>query len=98
LASETEFRKCDECPDTATCGTSVVGREVRGRCDCHSGAGCPLHTVCGVADQFLEVLSAIGEHGSVACVHAENEEIIKPLLARASRSFMSSSAATASRR
>ena len=34
-------------------------------------------------DQFLEVLSAIGEHGSVACVHAENEEIIKPLLARA---------------
>ena len=34
-------------------------------------------------DQFLEVLAAIREHGSVACVHAENEEIIKPLLARA---------------
>jgi len=34
-------------------------------------------------DQFLEVLAAIGEHSSVACVHAENEEIIKPLLARA---------------
>jgi len=33
-------------------------------------------------DQFLEVLAAIGEHGSVACVHAENEEIIKPLLER----------------
>ncbi len=34
-------------------------------------------------DQFLEVLAAIRENGSVACVHAENEEIIKPLLARA---------------
>jgi len=31
----------------------------------------------------LEVLEAIGEQGSVACVHAENEEIIKPLLERA---------------
>ncbi|MGD0982618.1 MAG: amidohydrolase family protein [Acidimicrobiales bacterium] len=37
-------------------------------------------------DQFLEVLAAIHEHGSVACVHAENEEIIKPLLARARES------------
>jgi len=37
-------------------------------------------------DQFLEVLAAIREHGSVACVHAENEEIIKPLLARARES------------
>jgi len=34
-------------------------------------------------DQFLEVLAAIGEHASLACVHAENEEIIKPLLAKA---------------
>ena len=34
-------------------------------------------------DQFLEVLAAIGQEGSVACVHAENEEIIKPLLERA---------------
>jgi len=34
-------------------------------------------------DQLLEVLDAIREHSSVACVHAENEEIIKPLLARA---------------
>lgn len=33
-------------------------------------------------DQFLEVLAAIREQGSVACVHAENEEIIKPLLER----------------
>jgi len=41
-------------------------------------------------DQFLEVLAAIGEHGSVACVHAENEEIIKPLLARARTSGASS--------
>jgi allantoinase len=41
-------------------------------------------------DQFLEVLSAIREHGSVACVHAENEEIIKPLLARAIESGASS--------
>jgi allantoinase len=37
-------------------------------------------------DQFLEVLDAIREHESVACVHAENEEIIKPLLARARES------------
>jgi allantoinase len=34
-------------------------------------------------DQLLEVLAAIGEQGSVACVHAENEEIIKPLVSRA---------------
>lgn len=34
-------------------------------------------------DQFLEVLAAIGEAGSIACVHAENEEVIKPLIARA---------------
>jgi allantoinase len=34
-------------------------------------------------DQFLEVLAAVRDAASVACVHAENEEIIKPLLARA---------------
>src|SRR5208283_1897795 len=34
-------------------------------------------------DQLLEVLASIGEQGSVACVHAENEEIIKPLVSRA---------------
>lgn len=33
--------------------------------------------------QFLEVLRAIRAAGSVACVHAENEEIIKPLIERA---------------
>jgi allantoinase len=33
--------------------------------------------------QFIEILSAIGEAGSIACVHAENEEIIKPLIAHA---------------
>ena len=37
-------------------------------------------------DQFLEVLAAVRTHRSVACVHAENEEIIKPLLARARES------------
>ena len=41
-------------------------------------------------DQLLEVLAAIREHASVACVHAENEEIIKPLLARARASGASS--------
>jgi allantoinase len=41
-------------------------------------------------DQFLEVLAAIRDHGSVACVHAENEEIIKPLMARAIESGASS--------
>ncbi len=35
--------------------------------------------------QFLEVLEAIRESGSVACVHAENEEIIKPLIEQARR-------------
>ena len=28
-ASETQFRKCDECPDVETCGTRLVMREVR---------------------------------------------------------------------
>lgn len=28
-ASETRFRKCDECPDIETCGTQIVMREVR---------------------------------------------------------------------
>ena len=28
-ASETRFRKCDECPDVMTCGTRIVMREVR---------------------------------------------------------------------
>ena len=28
-ASETAFRKCDECADIATCGTRIVMREVR---------------------------------------------------------------------
>ena len=28
-ASETRFRKCDECPDIETCGTRIVMREVR---------------------------------------------------------------------
>ena len=28
-ASETRFRKCDECPDIKTCGTRIVMREVR---------------------------------------------------------------------
>lgn len=28
-ASETQFRKCDECPDIETCGTRIVMKEVR---------------------------------------------------------------------
>jgi DNA-binding IscR family transcriptional regulator len=28
-ASETRYRKCDECVDAATCGTRIVMREVR---------------------------------------------------------------------
>ncbi len=28
-ASETRFRKCDECPDVDTCGTQMVMRDVR---------------------------------------------------------------------
>jgi len=28
-ASETRYRKCDECPDAETCGTRIVMREVR---------------------------------------------------------------------
>jgi DNA-binding IscR family transcriptional regulator len=28
-ASETRFRKCEECPDVETCGTRMVMREVR---------------------------------------------------------------------
>lgn len=28
-ASETRFRKCEECPDIKTCGTRIVMREVR---------------------------------------------------------------------
>jgi allantoinase len=33
--------------------------------------------------QFIEILAAIAEANSLACVHAENEEIIKPLIDRA---------------
>lgn len=33
--------------------------------------------------QFIDVLEAVREAGSIACVHAENEEIIKPLIERA---------------
>lgn len=33
-------------------------------------------------DQLLEVLAAVAENRSLACVHAENEEIIKPLIER----------------
>ena len=28
-ASETRFRKCDECPDIETCGTRIVMKQVR---------------------------------------------------------------------
>lgn len=35
--------------------------------------------------QFMEILEAVGVADSVACVHAENEEIIKPLIAEARR-------------
>ncbi|MGH9304691.1 MAG: dihydroorotase [Acidimicrobiales bacterium] len=41
-------------------------------------------------DQFLQILEAIEQAGSIACVHAENEEIIKPLIERARRSGDSS--------
>jgi allantoinase len=34
-------------------------------------------------EQFLEILREVREAGSVACVHAENEEVIKPLIERA---------------
>ena len=33
-------------------------------------------------DQLLEVLEAISDADSVACFHAENDEIIKPLIKR----------------
>ncbi len=36
-------------------------------------------------DQLLDVLAAIASAGSLACFHAENEEIIKPLIERARR-------------
>jgi len=36
-------------------------------------------------DQLLDVLAAIAEAGSLACFHAENDEIIKPAIERARR-------------
>ncbi len=36
-------------------------------------------------DQLLDVLAAIASAGSLACFHAENDEIIKPLIERARR-------------
>ncbi len=36
--------------------------------------------------QFMEILGAIGDADSIACVHAENEEIIKPLIEAARQS------------
>jgi allantoinase len=40
--------------------------------------------------QFVEILHAVRACGSVACVHAENEELIKPLIESARRSGDSS--------
>jgi allantoinase len=36
-------------------------------------------------DQLLDVLAAVASAGSLACFHAENDEIIKPLIERARR-------------
>jgi len=49
-ASETRFRKCDECPDIKTCGTRIVMREVR---DAVAGIldNITLEQVCRKVDQ-----------------------------------------------
>jgi len=49
-ASETRFRKCDECPDVETCGTRIVMREVR---DAMAGVleRTTLASVCRRVDQ-----------------------------------------------
>jgi Rrf2 family protein len=49
-ASETQFRKCDECPDIETCGTRIVMKDVR---DAMAKIleGTTLATVCRRVDQ-----------------------------------------------
>jgi Rrf2 family protein len=52
-ASETQFRKCDECPDVETCGTRIVMREVR---DAMAGIleRTTLASVCNAVDRAVE--------------------------------------------
>jgi Rrf2 family protein len=52
-ASETRFRKCDECDDAETCGTRIVMREVR---DAIAKVldSTTLAMVCGKVDTALE--------------------------------------------
>jgi Rrf2 family protein len=49
-ASETRFRKCDECPDIETCGTRIVMKEVRDAI-AQILEGTTLATVCRKVDQ-----------------------------------------------
>jgi Rrf2 family protein len=52
-ASETRFRKCDECPDVQTCGTAIIMREVR---DAMANIleHTTLATVCGKVDRAVK--------------------------------------------
>jgi Rrf2 family protein len=49
-ASETRFRKCDECPDIETCGTRIVMKDVRDAM-AHILDGTTLAEVCRKVDQ-----------------------------------------------
>jgi Rrf2 family protein len=52
-ASETQFRKCEECPDVETCGTRIVMREVR---DAMAAIleRTTLASVCNAVDKAVE--------------------------------------------
>ena len=52
-ASETRFRKCDECVDIETCGTRIVMREVRDAIS-HILDSTTLAMVCEKVDQARE--------------------------------------------
>jgi DNA-binding IscR family transcriptional regulator len=49
-ASETRFRKCDECPDIETCGTRIVMKDVRDAM-ARILEGTTLAAVCRKVDQ-----------------------------------------------
>ena len=57
-ASETRFRKCDECPDIETCGTRIVMKDVRDAM-AHILDGTTLAEVCRKVDQARRKQSGV---------------------------------------